>query len=117
MSAPSSLQERRFRSLDRGRSPFAGTDPDDVFDGGDEYFSVADLTALRRLADCFDNGIGGLIVNHHLDFHLRQKVDGVFRPTIKFGVAFLASEAFDFEYGQTLDADIVEGIFDIAQFV
>jgi len=111
------VEEGRLRDLDRCRSAFAGADTDNVIDRADEHLAVADLAALRRLADGFNGGVRRRIVNHDLDLHLRQKIDGVLGPTVQFRVALLPTEPFDLIHGQALDPDVMQGIFDIAQFV
>jgi len=47
------------------------------------------------------------------DFDFRKKIHGVFTAAINLGMAFLATETFDFADSHAEDADAVEGFLDV----
>src|SRR5512132_1555026 len=74
---------------------FAGADPDDFLDVGDEDLPVADPSRPGRLLDELDH-LGDQVVGHDdLDLDLGQEIDDVFRPPVQLGVPLLAAESLD----------------------
>src|SRR5258706_807450 len=76
--------------LDRVRALFPGADANYFLDVGDENLAIADLAGLGTIRNYLHNFRGFLIGNKYLDLHLVQKIDGVFRATVKFRVSLLA---------------------------
>jgi hypothetical protein len=87
-----------------------------VVNGGDENLAVADFAGLGRLDDGLTACVGEVVRQHGFDFDLGQEIHGVFAAAINFGVAFLAAKTLDLGDGHALDADFVQGVFDVVQF-
>src|SRR5262245_9732134 len=84
-SRPKPPARRRKRTVrrpvpsNRVGSGLTSADANRFLDGGNEYLAIADATRLRGLLDRFQ-GLGQQLVGqHHLDLHLRQEIDHVFR--------------------------------------
>src|SRR5690606_25980899 len=103
-------------ALDRVGTGFAGTDADGLLQVDDKDLAVADLAGIGRLADGLDDAVELVIVDGHVDLHLRQEVDDIFGATIKLGVALLPSEAFNFGDSDALDTDFGQRLADVVQF-
>ena len=88
---------------------FTCPDTDDFFYIRDENLAVTDTACLGRISYCFDHCICIFVSQNNLDLHLGQKVDDVFSTAIKFGMAFLATEAFCFSYSYSLKTDFLKG--------
>ena len=56
-----------------------------------------------------------VVVREDLDAHLRDEVDLVFRAAVHLGVAPLAIEAPDLRDGETFNADVLQGVFDLIE--
>src|SRR5579872_1726736 len=80
-----------------------------------KYLAIADPAGLRGLADRLDRGCQAVVGNDDFDFHLRKKIDHIFRPAIELGVTLLAAEAFRLGHGDTLDASLLEGLFHLVE--
>src|SRR6195256_1227683 len=78
---------------------FAGSDPDRLFDIGNENLAVADATCLGSAADRVDGFLHQIVADHDLDFDLGQEVDDVFRTAIEFGMALLPSKTLGLGHG------------------
>ena len=104
------------QGLAREVAALTGADADGVFDRGDEHLSVADLVGGGGLHDRVDDLGGIAIFDDDLEFDLGEKVDRVFRSTIDFGVAFLATESLHFADGHAVDTGFGEGFFDFFEF-
>ena len=89
---------------DRVRAGLPGADPDGLLDLRYKYLAIADAAGLGRGADRLDRRTEIFVRDHDLDLHLGQKVDDIFGPAIKLGVALLAAEAFRLEDGDALDS-------------
>src|SRR5271169_1774182 len=98
-------------ALDRVRAGFAGADPDGLVDLRYKYLAIADAAGLGGAADRLDRRTEILVGDHDLDFHLRQKVNDVFRAAVKLGVALLAAEALRFQDRYALDSRFLERLF------
>src|SRR4051812_2152015 len=104
LSSPATL----VITSDRVGTGFAGADADRLVDGGYENLAVADATRLRGLADRLD-GAGEIFVgDDHLDLHLRQEVDDIFRPPVKLSMPLLAPEPLGFEHRDSLHARFLQ---------
>src|SRR5256884_2320213 len=90
------------------QSGFAGSDPDRFFDVGDEDLAVADPPGLGGTTDRLDGFLDHVIAEHNLDLHLGEKIDNVFGPAIKLGVAFLPSKPLGFGDGDPLQSDLLQ---------
>src|ERR1700690_1262013 len=84
--------------------------------GKDEDLAVANLAGSCGGNDDIDGLAGGFVRDGDLDFHLGEKIDGVFAATVNLGVALLAAEAFDFADRHALDAGFGQGVFDLFEF-
>src|SRR5580658_1096369 len=95
----------------RSNGVYAGlprSDPDGFLDVGEEDLAVPDPPGLGGTADRLDGFLDHLISEHNLDFHLGEKIDHVFRPAIKFGVALLPAEAFCFGDSDALQSHFLQ---------
>lgn len=88
---------------------FTRTDTDNLFHIRDENLSVTDAACLSGIANRFDHCIRILIGKHDFDLHLWQKVDDIFRATIKFRMAFLTTKALGFRNRYSLESDFLKG--------
>mgnify|MGYP001137685109 CR=1 FL=1 len=79
--------------------------------GGDEDFTVANFLGLGRVDNCLDCGIDLVIIQHHFDFHLWQEIDDILSTAIKFGVALLATETFNFDNAKALNPNVLQRLF------
>src|SRR5690606_27050542 len=105
-----------LRALDRVASGFSRPDPNRFLDGGDEDLAVADTAGVGRLLYRLDRPLDHSVFHHDFHFYLRQEVDDVFGAAIKLGVALLPPEAFRLDYGDALDADLVESVLHVVEF-
>src|SRR5580765_5856552 len=103
------LLNRLFAALVR-------SNPDRVFDSRHEDFSVSDLSGTRRFDDGINGGLNLRIRQYNLKFHLREKVHRILAAAINFSMPLLPAEASDFSDCHALDADVMEGLFDIVYF-
>jgi hypothetical protein len=60
-----------------------------VVDGLHPHLAVADLAGAAALDDRVDDEVGAVVVDDHLDLHLRDEVDLVLRAAVGLGVAAL----------------------------
>ena len=95
---------------------FARTNSHDFFDIGNKNLAVTDATSLGGIANGINRGFNGLVVEHHLDLHLRQEVHDVFGATVKLRVAFLTAEALCFGDRDALEANFLKRFLDLVQF-
>ena len=100
---------------DRFGAALPGADTDGFVDRRDEYLAVTDATCLGRVLDGIDNAFEEGILNHDLDFHLRQEIDDIFSAAIELGMAFLATESLCFQDGDALNADVVKRFLDLIE--
>lgn len=77
-----------FRDSDRRLAPLVRPDAHHFLQREDKHFTVADLSSLRGFDDELDRLARNLISHGHFDFHLGQKIDGVFIATIDLRVSF-----------------------------
>src|ERR1700734_3074256 len=102
-------------ALDRVRAGFAGADPDGLVDVRYKYLAIADAAGLGRAPDRLDRRTKIFVGDHDLDFHLRQKVDDIFGPAIKLGMALLAAEALRFQHGYALDSRLLQRLLHLIE--
>jgi len=96
---------------------FLGADADGVFGGVDEHLAVADLAGLGGLDDDVNGRADQVVRDDHFDFDLGQKINGVFAAAVNLRVPLLAAEALDLGDGHALKADVIQGVFDLGEFV
>jgi hypothetical protein len=87
-----------------------------LVDAADEDFAVANAAGAGGAHDGLNRLILHIVVNHHLDLHLGQEVDGIFTAAIELGVALLAAVAAGFENGHAFDARFKQRILHGIQF-
>lgn len=90
-------------ALDGFVAGFAGSDADDLFDVGDEDFSVADVAGAGGIRNDLDRFVGYVIGNDDFQFDFRHEVDNVFGSTVRFFVTFLTTKAANFGNGHSFD--------------
>jgi hypothetical protein len=95
---------------------FSGTNTNHFFQCRNKDFSIADFTGLGRLGDRFNHNIDVVVIKRNFQFYLGQEIHNVFRTTIEFSVAFLASKTFYLSDSDTLNADLCKRLSDIVQF-
>ena len=92
---------------------FTGSNPNRIFQVGDENFAVADLAGLGRLQDGIDHRLQILVRANHLDLDLRNKINRVLSTAIDFGVAFLSPEPANLADSHPVDTVVGQGILDV----
>ena len=102
--------------LNRGVARFFGADADGAFDIADEHLAVANFAGAGGIDDGLNGLIDQVIGEDDFDFDFWEEKDGVFAAAVDLGVALLASEAFDFGHGETLDPHACERFFDFFEF-
>ena len=74
---------------------------------------------ILPVAAVLDDGVDHLVdlgvVDEHLDPDLGDEVHLVLRPSVDLGVAPLAAEALGLGEGHALDAERLEGLFDLVE--
>ncbi len=98
-------------ALNRLRAALIGADADNLFDIGDEDFAVPDFSRLGGMSDRLDRALRPVVGENDFQFHLGQKIDGIFAATINLGVAFLTTKSSDFTQGHSFDPDLGERLF------
>src|SRR5579885_3650347 len=83
------------------RAAFAGADADRLLDGHDEDLAVADPAGMGGLLDRLDGALDHRVFHDHLDLHLGQEIDDVFRPAV--------------ELGDALDPDLVKRLLHLVE--
>jgi len=114
--APALENRGETARLEYGVAVLAGADADDVFEGTDEDFPVADLAGAGGRGDRLKGPVHTLIGDAELDFDLGEKIDDILAAAVDIGVPLLAAEALHFGDGHAFDADFGEGIFHFLQF-
>jgi hypothetical protein len=89
--------------------------PPDLIKRRNEYFAIADFPGFRSVNYRFNNTFYRVIGYSNLDFRFWQKVDDVFRATVKLRVSALAPEALYFTDGHALDSDFSQGVADVVE--
>src|SRR3712207_4170036 len=75
--------------LESSFSPLAGADADDIVEGGDEDFAVAELARARGARDGLDDELLDVVGDDDLDLRLRDELDLVLRAAVGLGVPAL----------------------------
>ena len=88
-------------ALQRAFTIFLGADTNSTINGFYKDFAVTYFSGVSTAHDTVDAGVQYGISNDHLNFDLRNEVDYVLRASIKFGMAFLTTKAFNFSNGYT----------------
>src|SRR6266516_3125813 len=101
--------------LERVGASLAGPHADDLIDRDRPDLAVADLAGAGRLDQRVDDSRGGLVGDQDLDPDLGDEVDGVLGAAVDLCVAALAAVALDLADGQAGDADLAEGVLDLAE--
>ncbi len=65
--------------------------------------------------DRLDGALDHRILHDDFDFYLRQKIDDIFGPAVKFGMALLPAEALGLGYGDALDPDLVKRLLHLVE--
>src|SRR5581483_12174337 len=86
-----------------------------MVEAANENFAVADMPCLGRCRDGLNDRFHLLARAGDFDFDLGQKAHGVLGAAIKLGVALLPPVALYLTNGQSLNADLGEGIADLVQ--
>src|ERR1700742_3920721 len=79
---------------------FTGSDPDQTLHRSHPDLPVTDLAGPGHCDDRVDDPLDKLVVDHHVDAHLRHEVDRVLGPTVDLGVPALPAAALDFGDGK-----------------
>ena len=69
----------------------------------------------RGVGDGFDNAVGLVVVDDHLEPHLGQEVDDIFGAAVQLGVALLPAEALGLGHGDAADPGVVERFLDLIE--
>lgn len=85
---------------------FAGANAHGRLHRDDKNFSVTNLAGLRGRYDEFLYLGCGFIGDDEFDFHLGQKIQGVFAAAVDFRAALLAAESLDLGDGHAFDAGL-----------
>src|SRR5664279_3132910 len=84
---------------------FTGTDAINLLEIKDKNLPITNLAGGSRLFDGFDHLVEHVIFNGDFQLNFWQKIDDIFSPTVKLGVAFLTPKTLDFSNGNALHAD------------
>jgi hypothetical protein len=95
--------------LDRLRPGLSGSDADDIEDIAHKNLAITNLACAGRRLDGFQGSWREVISNNQFDLDLRQKINNVFGPAVKFRVAFLAAISLGLQHGHALYADFLKG--------
>ena len=89
---------------------------DCVFNRKNKNFTVADFAGFGRAHHYGDGFFHHVVCEHDFNFHLGQKINGVFAAAINFGVPFLPAKAFYLRHCHALDAEFGQGLFHFLEF-
>jgi len=81
----------------------------------DEDLAVPKLARVGRFPYLGYHGISLVVRDHNLNFNFWNEINNLFATAVNFLVSLLATVALDLGDGHALDADLVEGFFDIVQ--
>jgi len=102
--------------LNGAGAAFAGTDAHQVADFGDPHFAVADFFGTGGVYDCFNYGVGLVVVYDNLYPCFGGEEHLVFGTSVGFAVASLSAEALNFTNRHALDAHCGKAVFYIVEF-
>src|SRR5690606_17589803 len=105
----------RIPGLQRLRPALARADPDHRVHRNGPHLAVTDLAGLRGLDDDVDHVLGVVLLGEDLQAHLRHQVDLVLRAAVDLGVAALAAVAAGLADRHALDAELLQGRFDVIE--
>ena len=109
--APSSARN----AFNRVRAGLPGADADGFLDLRYKYLAIPDAPCLRGASDRLDRGAEIFVRYDDLDLHFGQKVDDVFGPPVKLGMALLPAEALRFEDSDPLDSRFLQGLLHLVE--
>ena len=92
-----------------------GPNTNDVSQLGHEQFAVTDLIGTGVFENCRDRRFELLVGYHDFDLDFRHEIDGLFRATIPFGMAFLSAKSTDLRDRHTLNAQGGQSLFNGVQ--
>src|ERR1700712_2962104 len=100
---------------DRIGSALTGTHPHHGFHGADPHFAVPDLTGPSRAHDAVQHLVGVVVLDQHLDAHLRHEVDRVLSTPVNLGMPLLPAVTLNLAYRHPQDADLLEAGLDVLE--
>src|SRR5665811_47889 len=80
-----------------------------------EDLSVSNAACFSRGDDSVDGLLDHVVVQHQLEFHLRQEIDDILGTAIKLGMPLLPAEPFGLGHSNTLESDFLQGFFHFIQ--
>src|SRR5687768_3977686 len=81
-----------------------------------EDLPIADASRFRRARNGLNDPRHLIIGHRHFDLDLGHELNGVFGSPVRFLVAFLTPEPFNFRDGHALHADFKQGVLHFIQF-
>src|ERR1700680_2217034 len=98
------------------RTSLSGANAHRLAEIRDKYLSVTDFSRARRVNNGLHDSIHLLIIYCQLELYFGQKIDDVFRPSIKFSVALLPAKTFALCHGNALNPYLRQRSTHIVQF-
>ena len=87
-----------------------------MFDWKDKNLAITNLAGFGCTHHYRDRLLDHVVREHDFNFHLGQKINGVFTAALDFGVPFLAAESLYFGYRHSFDAELGQGLFHFLKF-
>jgi hypothetical protein len=92
---------------------FPGPYPQGLLYRYHKNLAISYFAGVGRFTDGFDDLIGAVSIDHDFDFDFRNKIHCIFGSAVDFLMAFLAPVSFDLGNRHSLDANFVQGFFDV----
>jgi hypothetical protein len=92
-------------------SLFLSANTHSFFHGKHENLPIPDLACFGAFDNRDDYIVGSGIRNDNFNFNFGKKINGIFAAAINFGVALLATEAFDLGNSHSLNANVTQAVF------
>ena len=102
--------------LDGIRARFTGTNADNLFQGGNKNFAIANFSGVGRFQNRIDDIIDHIIIDGDFKLNLGQEINHVLGTSVKLGMAFLTAKALHLRYCYTLYVDIGQSLANIIHF-
>ena len=91
-------------------------DANGVFDWQNKNLAITDLARFGGAHHYGDSFLDHVVREHDFDFHLWQKINGVFTAAINFSMPFLAAESLYFRDRHSFDAELGQRLFYFLEF-
>src|SRR4029453_4651829 len=102
--------------LQGGLSGFSGADADRGAQITHENLAVADAAGLGGPGNRFEHTRHLSVLHGHFDFYLRDELDRILLPAVRFLVTFLTPESLDLGHRHALHADFQQRVLHFIEF-